>query len=78
MSNFLGFAKSYIIRNNPVKIFVNNMVVTMKEVFSITKKKKVAQYRLSYQMYKLRQMETLIAANNDHHFLKGKKFNEMR
>lgn len=76
--NFLSFARSYFIRKNPVKMFANTLVASLKEMLSITKKKKIAAYRLSYQMYKLRQMENLIAANNDHVFLKGKKFNEMR
>ena len=71
MKNFLGFAKSYLIRKNPVKAFINDMI-------AINKKRKLAKYRLNYQMYKLNQMEKLIAANNEHVFLRGNKFNEMR
>lgn len=76
--NFLAFAKSYIIRNNPIKLFVNETRNGLKDLFSMTKKKKIARYRLNYQIYKLQQMETLIEENNEHVFLRGKKFNELR
>lgn len=78
LKNFIGFAKSYLIRKNPVKTFVNDTVAIIKDMLSINKKRKLAKYRLNYQMYKLNQMEKLIAANNDHVFLRGNKFNEMR
>lgn len=78
VKNFIGFAKSYLIRKNPVKAFINETVAMIKDMLSITKKRKLAKYRLNYQMYKLNQMEKLIAANNDHVFLRGNKFNEMR
>ena len=78
MKNFIGFAKSYLIRNNPIKAFVDGTVATTKDMLSINKKRKLAKYRLNYQMYKLNQMEKLIAANNEHVFLRGNKFNEMR
>lgn len=78
IKNFLGFAKSYLIRKNPIKAFINETVALLKDMLSIGKKRKLAKYRLNYQMYKLNQMEKLIAANNDHVFLRGNKFNEMR
>ena len=78
LANFLNFTRSYLIRNNPVKIVTGEIVKMLKDLFSITKKKKMAQYRLNYQLHKLNQMEDLIAKNNDHMFLKGQKFNEMR
>ncbi len=78
MKNFIGFAKSYLIRNNPIKAFIDGTVSTVKDMLSINKKRKLAKYRLNYQMYKLNQMEKLIAANNEHVFLRGNKFNEMR
>ena len=78
MSNFLGFARSYLIRKNPIKMALEETVKLLKDAFSVTKKKKMAQYRLNYQLNKLNQMEELIAQNNDHVFLRGQKFNEMR
>ncbi len=77
-TNFLGFARSFIIRKNPFKALSKDFIATLKGFFSIGKKKKMVKYKLDYQLYKLSQMEKLIAQNNDHTFLKGNKFNEMR
>jgi len=78
LANFLAFAKSYIIRNNPIKMIITEVRDGLKDLFSMTKKKKIARYRLNYQIYKLQQMESLIMENNEHVFLKGRKFNELR
>lgn len=76
--NFMGFARNFILRKNPIKAFVNDCIAMIKDVFSIKQKQKMAKYRLNYQIHRLHQMETLIAQNNEHNFLKGAKFNEMR
>ena len=78
MKNFLGFSKSFLIRKNPIKLFSKEFVSMLKNFFSMNKKRKMVKYRLNYQLYKLNQMEKLIAQNNEHVFLKGNKFNEMR
>ena len=78
MLNFLGFARGYLNRNNPIEMFLSQFAGILKDILTITKKKKMAQYRLNYQLHKLNQMEDLIAKNNDHVFLKGQNFNEMR
>lgn len=78
MKNFLNFTKSYFVRNNPIKAFTEGTITMLKDMLSVKKKQKLVQYRLNYQMGKLKQMEKLIAANNDHVFLKGRKFNETR
>ena len=78
LSNFMGFAQGYLARNNPVEMFLSEFVALLKDLLTMGKKKKMAQYRLNYQLHKLNQMEDLIAKNNDHVFLKGQNFNEMR
>ena len=78
MRNFLGFSKSFLIRKNPFKLLSKEFVSMLKGFFSMNKKRKMVKYRLNYQLYKLNQMEKLIAQNNHHVFLKGNKFNEMR
>lgn len=78
MRNFLGFSRSFLIRKNPLKIFSKEFAAMLKNFFSMNKKRKMVKYRLNYQLYKLNQMEKLIAQNNDHVFLRGNKFNEMR
>ena len=74
----MGFARSYIIRKNPIKMMLISMIAILKEMFSIKQKQKVVRYRLNYQVHKLQEMESMIARNNEHTFLKGRKFNEMR
>lgn len=76
--NFLGFARAFFIRKNPFKAFAIQIVQAVKDFLTVNKKLKMARYRLNYNMYKLNKMESLIAENNEHAFLKGKKINEVR
>lgn len=76
--NFLGFAKSFWVRKNPIKMMLITMISMLKEMLSTPQKRKIAKYRVNYQMHKLREMEDMIAKNNEHAFLRGRKFNEMR
>lgn len=76
--NFLGFARSFFIRKNPLKGFATQMALVLKDFLTVHKKLKMSQYRLKYNMYKLNKMEALIAENNEHSFLRGKKINEVR
>ena len=78
LKTFLTYSKNYLKRNNPIKVFKRELVAGLKDAFSINKKKKMLQYKLKYQMHQLSQMEKLIAQNNEHVFLRGKKINEMR
>lgn len=75
---FLNYSKNYLRRNNPVKILQKEIVAGLKDALSINKKRKMVKYKLKYQMHQLNQMEKLIAQNNEHVFLRGNKFNEMR
>lgn len=74
----MGFARSFLIKKNPIKMGLQSIVSMLKEMFSTPQKRKIVQYRLNYQMHKLQEMEDMIARNNEHTFLRGKKFNEMR
>ncbi|MBQ8476594.1 hypothetical protein IJ531_05985 [bacterium] len=78
LKTFLNYAKNYLIRNNPIKVFKRELIAGLKDAFSINKKRKLVRYKLKYQMHQLSQMEKLIAQNNEHTFLRGNKFNEMR
>ena len=78
LKTFLTYTKNYLIRNNPVKLFKRELIAGLKDAFSINKKRKLVKYKLKYQMHQLSQMEKLIAQNNEHTFLRGNKFNEMR
>lgn len=76
--NFLGFTKSFFFSRNPVKTFINSLTEALKDFLTMNKKLKLARYRLSYHKYQLNRMESLIAENNQHIFLKGNKINEIR
>ena len=76
--NFLGFAKGFVRRKNPFKAFSQRIVEVTKDMLTVKKKLKMAQYRLSYHRRQLNKMESLIAENNQHIFLKGRKINEVR
>ena len=78
LKTFLNYSKNYLIRNNPVKIIKKELIAGLKDALSINKKRKMVRYKLKYQMHQLNQMEKLIAQNNEHAFLRGNKFNEMR
>ena len=75
---FLNYTKNYLKRNNPIKLFKRELVAGLKDALSINKKRKMVKYKLKYQLHQLSQMEKLIAENNEHTFLRGNKFNEMR
>ena len=76
--NFAGYILSFIKRMDPLRMVVEYVMTTLKDFLTMSKKLKMAKYRVNYQMYKLQQMEQLIAENNDHVFLKGKKLNQTR
>lgn len=76
--NFLGFAKGFLVRKNPIKAFAKEFAEMIKDFLTMNKKLKMARYRLNYHRYQLDRMENLIAENNEHSFLKGKNINEVR
>ena len=78
LKTFLNYSKNYLKRNNPFKVLQKEIVAGLKDALSINKKRKMVRYKLKYQMHQLNQMEKLIAQNNEHVFLRGNKFNEMR
>lgn len=76
--NFMGFARSFFIRRNPLKELMYGFVETIKDFLTMNKKLKMSQYRLNYHRHQLNRMESLMAENNEHIFLKGNKINEVR
>lgn len=69
---------SYFKRHNMLQALANNVCTMVKDYLTMNRKLKMAKYRVNYQMYKLNQMEQLIAENNDHVFLRGNKINFTR
>ena len=78
MINFLQFSRSFLVKRNPIKSVLSDLIASLKEFLTLNKKLKMARYRVNYQKYKLSQMEQLIAQNNEHVFLRGRTINETR
>lgn len=78
LRNFMNFARNFVRRKNPLKELAEGIVESIKDMLTMKKKLKMAQYRLNYHMHQLNKMESLIAANNEHSFLKGRNINEVR
>lgn len=78
LKNFLGYAISYLKKNNPIKKFIETSVTTFKELTSIKKRLKKLEYRINYEKYKLKKTELILAQNSDHLFLKGRSLNQTR
>lgn len=76
--NFINFSRSFFIRKNPFKMLIEGIVGNLKDMLSVRQKLKMAQYRVNYHKHQLMKMESLIAENNEHTFLKGKNLNETR
>ena len=76
--NFMNFAQSFFRRKNPFKELALSLIVSLKEMLTVRQKLKMAKYRVTYHQHQLAKMESLIAENNEHTFLKGKNLNETR
>ena len=76
--NFMNFARSFFKRKNPFKALIVSLLTSLKEMLTIRQKLKMAKYRVNYHKHQLHKMESLIAENNEHTFLRGKNLNETR
>ena len=76
--DFLIYTKNYIIRTNPIHSIVNSAVEGIRDLLTVKKKLKMAQYRLNYHKHQLQKMEQLIAENSQHNFLKGANLDQKR
>lgn len=76
--SFFNYARTYLMRHNPLKSLADDFVKGLKDFLTINKKLKMAKYRVNYQKYKLAQFEKLIAQNNEHFFIRGRTLNETR
>ncbi|MBR1943569.1 hypothetical protein IJ843_07525 [bacterium] len=78
LMNFIAYTRNYFVKKNPIQAMANDMVAALKDALTVRKKLKMAQYRVNYHRYQLNRMESLIAENNQHNFLKGKNFDQTR
>ena len=78
LTNFLNFARNFFARNNPFLMLFISLFASLKDMLQIRQKQKMIQYRVNYNKHKLSKMESLIAENNEHTFLKGRNLNQLR
>ena len=78
LMNFMNFAQSFFKRKNPFKALAESLISSLKDMLTIRQKLKMAKYRVTYHKHQLQKMESLIAENNEHTFLRGKNLNETR
>lgn len=78
LMNFLAYTRNYFVRKNPIKAMGDDIVAGIKDALTVRKKLQMAKYRVNYHKYQLNRMESLIAENNQHNFLKGKNFDQTR
>lgn len=76
--SFFNFARNFIRKTNPLKALRQGFVETVKDFLTMNKKLRMSRYRLNYHRHQLQKMESLIAENNEHTFLKGRKINHIR
>ena len=78
LMNFFAYTRNYFVKKNPIKEMADDIVAGIKDALTIRNKLKMSKYRLNYHKYQFNKMESLIAENNQHNFLKGKNLNETR
>lgn len=75
---FLNYSQGFFKRHQPGKSMSESVVNGLKDLLTIRKKVKIAEYRVNYHRNQLRKMESLIANDNEHTFLRGQKLNQLR
>ena len=75
---FFNYSKGYLKRHTPGKNMSESVSTGLKDMLTIRKKVKIAEYRVNYHKNQLRKMEALIANDNEHTFLRGQKLNQLR
>ena len=75
---FVKYSQCFLKRHSLGKNIQQEMTNGIKDMLTIRKKVKIAEYRVNYHRNQLRKMESLIANDNEHTFLRGQKLNQVR
>jgi len=78
MMTFLKYSQGFLKRHPIGAYFLQTVVNSLKDLLTIRKKVKIAEYRVNYHKNQLKKFETLIANDNEHTFLRGTKLNQLR
>lgn len=75
---FIKYSQGFLKRHPLTKGVTESITNGLKDALTIRKKVKIAEYRVNYHKNQLRKMESLIASDNEHTFLRGSKLNQLR
>jgi len=78
VQQFYRLSSSYLYKNNPLKMFLNTILVNWTELVSSNKKLKVAKYRVNHLKYRLYQMEQVIDQGNPYNIAGGQKLDRLQ
>ena len=76
--NYMNFVIAFVRRNAKPKASINQALASLQELLSLKEKLKKIKYRINYEKYKLKKTELILAQNQDHVFIKGRKLNQTR
>lgn len=78
LKNFLNFTKAFLKKKNPVKMFITQSVTYIKNLVTVKEKIRNIERRITFEKYKLKKTELILAQNSEHLFLKGRSINQTR
>ena len=78
VKTFIAYSQGFFKRHQPGKNMSESIITGLKDMLTIRKKVKIAEYRVNYHRNQLRKMESLIANDNEHTFLRGTKLKQLR
>ena len=74
----MNFVIAFISKKAKPMSSIANAINSFQELLSLKKKLKKIEYRINYEKYKLNKTELILAQNQDHVFIKGRKLNQTR
>lgn len=78
VKTFLKYSQGFFKRHSIAKSLSQSITNGFKDALTIRKKVKIAEYRVNFHKNQLKKMESLIANDNEHTFLRGSKLNQVR
>lgn len=76
--NYMNFVIAFLRKKAKPMQSLNQALASVQELLSLNTKLKKIQYRVNYEKYKLKKTELILAQNQDHVFIKGRKLNQTR
>ena len=74
----MNFVIAFIRKKAKPMASIAEAITSFQELLSLKKKLKKIEYRINYEKYKLKKTELILAQNQDHVFIKGRKLNQTR